>query len=178
MTAGKQWSYNSQKTQSVKFHYVCISKRAKVVNLSSEIMSCSTEEDNLDPLLRCHCPNIADISLRPCVDDMRSCGTVTRDLLRKQWGTNPTSTLRWPFLKMSLYSHDAFNRGLTPVACWTSVHFYGIVLRGKHCLPVAPWEPDRVPAPRRSLGPIGSRCCWSMEGDKRGVWRLHCRSDW
>lgn len=21
---------------------------------------------------------------------------------------------------------------------------------------------------------IGSRCCWSVEGDSRGVWRLHC----
>ncbi len=58
-----------------------------------------------------------------------------------------------------------FNRGLTPPACWTSVHFYGIFLRGKNCLPFVPWEP-RVPAPKSSLGPRH----WS-DPDAAGAWK-------
>lgn len=96
--------------------------------------------------------------------------SVRRDMLRKQRGTgltDPMSTWRSRSLEMPSPSHDAFTRGLTPLACWTSVHLHGIFVRrkrGKECLPFAPWEPNRVPVPRRSLGPTH----WS-EPDAAGV---------
>lgn len=69
-------------------------------------------------------------------------------------------------LEMPLHSHDAFTRRLTPLACWTSVHFHGIFVRGKNCLPFAPWEPNRVPVPMRSLGPMH----W-LDPDAAVVWK-------
>lgn len=36
---------------------------------------------------------------------------------------------------MLRHSHDAFSRGLTPLACWTYVHFYGIFLGASPLLP-------------------------------------------
>lgn len=49
---------------------------------------------------------------------------------------------------------------------WTCVHFYGMFVSGKNCLPFAPWEPDMVPVPRRSLGPG----LWSLP-DAAAVWK-------
>lgn len=71
---------------------------------------------------------------------------------------------------MSFHSHDAFTRRLTTLLCWTSVHFHGTFWRGNRgrggkCLPFAPWEPNRVPVPRHSLGPIH----W-VDPDAAGVW--------
>ena len=63
--------------------------------------------------------------------------------------------------------------GSNILTCWTSVHYDEILERGKNSLPSAPWEPNRVPVPKRSLGPTH----WSDPDaagvcrDSRGAWR-------
>lgn len=104
--------------------------------------------------------------------------SVRRDLLRKQRGTGltePMSTWRSRFLEMPLNSHDAFTRGLTPLACWTNVHFHGIFVGTKTGEKMPPsWSLRAQQGPRAealSLGPMH----WS-DPDAAGVRRGQQRS--
>ncbi len=128
-----------------------------------------TKEDNVDPW-RCHCPNISEISLRACVDDMRSCATVIlSDGTEKTEGNRPDRSyvnMSFPFSRNAVSFPRCFYQRAHTTGLWTSVHFDGIFLRRKNCLPSAPWEPNRVPVPRRSLGPTR----WS-DPDAAGVWK-------
>lgn len=84
--------------------------------------------------------------------------------------SDSTSTWRCPFLEMPQYSHDAFTRGLTPMACWTSVHFYGMFFKVASLL--LPESPTGSPRRGALLGRCSDRFQMLLEcgrGQQRSV---------
>lgn len=99
--------------------------------------------------------------------------SVRGDLLRKQWGTgltDPMSTRRRMFSRKCRFIPTMLlpegSRHCSAELLFISMgYFEGGIEEGGKCLPFAPWEPNRVPVPRHSLGPIH----W-VDPDAAGVW--------